>query len=351
MLNRNIKGLQMSNAHLIWSECFLKHVAPAGHPEQSARALVMQKVAEEWISTGGSASEPSQATTEDLLQVHSRQHVEIIEKTSGSNFRFDQDTYASPESALIAKLAVGASVDAVEYALSGGPAVAFVRPPGHHAEQDRAMGFCLYNNIAIAASRALSSGCEKVAIVDYNVHHGNGTQWIFYDDPRVLYVSIHQYPFYPGTGAAEDVGLNDGVGYTVNIPLAAGAGDADYVLLFDRIVIPILQRFNPDLLLLSSGYDAHVSDPLGGMNLSTKGFAEIMRRLREVSEECCEGRMISLTEGGYNLSALDECLTATLEVMAGAAFESFVDSREANELAKSSLREVVSAQASFWPGL
>tara|TARA_Y100000588_G_C14258928_1_gene926732 strand:+ start:479 stop:1504 length:1026 start_codon:yes stop_codon:yes gene_type:complete len=341
----------MSNAHLIWSQRFLKHVPPVGHPEQVARASVMQKVAEGWISDGGSASEPNQGAAEHILRVHSRQHFENIEKTAGSNFRFDQDTYASPESSLVAKLAVGASIDAVDYALSGKPAVAFVRPPGHHAEQDRAMGFCFYNNIAIAASYALSSGRKKIAIVDYDVHHGNGTQWMFYDDPRVLYISIHQYPFYPGTGAADDVGRNDGAGFTVNIPLAAGAGDADYMLLLNRLVIPILRQFNPDLLLLSSGYDAHVDDPLGGMNLSTRGFAEIMRKLREVSDECCEGRIITVTEGGYNLGVLEECLAVTLEIMAGVTFDSFEGNRKAEELAETSLDKVLSAQSSFWPGL
>jgi len=341
----------MSDTHLIWSQQFLRHVTPVGHPEQPARASVMQRVAENWMFGGGSASEPSQGTMEHILRVHSRQHFENIETSSGSNVRFDQDTYASPESSLIAKLAVGASIDAVDYALSGNPTVVFVRPPGHHAEQDRAMGFCLYNNIAIAASHALSSGCEKIAIVDYDVHHGNGTQWMFYDDPRVLYISIHQYPFYPGTGAADDVGRNGGAGFTVNIPLAAGAGDADYMLLLTRLVIPILKRFNPDLLLLSSGYDAHVSDPLGGMNLSTRGFSEIIKGLQEVSEECCQGRIIAVTEGGYNLGALEECLAVTLETMTGATFDSFEGDREATELAQTSLSKVVSAQASFWPGL
>ena len=242
---------------LFSSDLFVEHETPSGHPERSERATVMRILAREWADRGGVVAAPEAVTTQALLRVHNQQHLDTVAATAGRRVRLDPDTYTSPKSEVIARLAAGAAVGTVEHVLGSGTAVAFVRPPGHHAERDRVMGFCLYNNIAIAAAHALTRGLDKVAIVDYDVHHGNGTQWMFYDDPRVLYVSVHQYPFYPGTGAADDVGIGRGAGYTVNIPLESGAGDEDYRLVFERVVLPILEAFAPDLLLLSAGYDAH----------------------------------------------------------------------------------------------
>ena len=257
---------------LLASERFTAHATPVGHPERPERATVMADVARQWANAGGAVAVPEPVTTAALLRVHDQQHIETIASTSGRLVRLDPDTYASPESDAVARLAAGAAVTAIDHVVDGGGrALAFVRPPGHHAERDRAMGFCLYNNIAVAAAHALTRGLDKVAIVDYDVHHGNGTQWMFYDDPRVLYISLHQYPFYPGTGAVDDVGRGSGAGFTVNVPLEAGAGDADYDLVFRTAVLPILEAFRPDALLLSAGYDAHDRDPLGGMHLSTAG--------------------------------------------------------------------------------
>src|SRR5207302_244082 len=156
------------------------------------------------------------------------------------------------------------------------PAFALVRPPGHHAERNRAMGFCLYNNIAVAAAHAIARGLDRVAVVDIDVHHGNGTQWMFYDDPHVLYVSSHQYPFYPGTGAADEVGTGAGEGFTVNVPLEAGATDADYEVVYHEAVVPVLEEFSPQLVLVSAGFDAHERDPLGAMRLTTAGYAAVV---------------------------------------------------------------------------
>ena len=249
---------------LVTSDRFIDHVTPAGHPERPARAEVMASVASQWAAGGGATADPTAVGTVALLRVHDSDYVEAIASTAGRTMRLDPDTYASADSATVARLAAGAALVGVEHVLDRrGRAVAFLRPPGHHAERGRAMGFCLFNNVAIAAAHALARGLHKVAIVDYDVHHGNGTQWMFYDDPRVLYVSLHQYPFYPGTGAAQDVGTGAGAGFTVNIPIEAGAGDADYDLLFSSAVLPVLDAFGPELLLLSAGYDAHVRDPLG----------------------------------------------------------------------------------------
>jgi acetoin utilization deacetylase AcuC-like enzyme len=205
-------------------------------------------------------------------------------------------------------------VQAAELALAQKQiAFAFVRPPGHHAERDKAMGFCLYNNVAVAAAAALAAGVEKVAVVDIDVHHGNGTQWIFYDDPRVLYISSHQFPFYPGTGAAEEAGHGAGAGFTVNIPLEAGATDADYDLVYRAIAVPVLQQFAPGLTLISAGFDAHEADPLASMRMTAGGYARILARLR--SAALASGGLALTTEGGYDLQALRECLQAALAVL------------------------------------
>ena len=194
--------------------------------------------------------------------------------------------------------------------------LALVRPPGHHAERDRAMGFCLFNNVAVAAAHARSLGAERVAIVDYDVHHGNGTQHIFEGDPSVLYVSLHQFPYYPGTGAADEIGAGAGAGFTVNLPLEAGATDEDYRLVFADVVLPVLRQFKPDLVLVSAGFDAHERDPLAGMRLTTGAFAAMTMELRQVAEECCGGRIVAVTEGGYDLQALGASLDAVVRVLA-----------------------------------
>ena len=194
--------------------------------------------------------------------------------------------------------------------------MAVVRPPGHHAERNRAMGFCLFNNIAIAAAHARARGLHRVAIVDYDVHHGNGTQWTFYDDPAVLFISSHQYPYYPGTGAAGETGARDGKGYTVNLPLAAGATDADYDLVYSRLAIPILKRFCPELILISAGFDAYKDDPLAGMRLSADYFGHLTAALVAVAGECSGGRIVAITEGGYDLKGLADSLRSSIAALA-----------------------------------
>ena len=298
---------------LIGSGRFIEHQTPEGHPEQSARARVMQEVSRRWVERGGDLTPPRPATRSELVRVHTPAYVDQIAATAGIGVRLDADTYASTESYDVALYAAGAAVAAVEHTLAeGAPAIAFVRPPGHHAERDRAMGFCLFNNVAVAAASARTSGVDRVAVLDYDVHHGNGTQWMFYDDPNVLYVSLHQYPFYPGTGAATDVGRGAGVGFTLNVPLEAGAGDADYDRAMRELVGPIVTAFAPELILLSAGYDAHARDPLGGMRLSTAGYASMTAHVQRLAESCCAGRLAAVTEGGYDLNALDACLESTL---------------------------------------
>ena len=305
---------------LVSSPRFGDHETPDGHPEQPARAQVMSEVSRRWAESGGAVAVPRRARREELVRVHDADHVDKVASTAGQRLRLDADTYTSAESYDIALEAAGAALMAVEHTLeTGAPAMALVRPPGHHAEAGRAMGFCLFNNIAVAAAAARAAGCDRVAVIDYDVHHGNGTQWMFYEDPSVLYVSVHQFPFYPGTGDATETGRAAGVGTTLNVPLEAGAGDADYDRAMRVLVAPLMRAFNPDVMLLSAGYDAHERDPLGGMLVSTAGFRSLTAQVQQLATTCCAGRLAVVTEGGYDLAALGDGLDATVRQLADAS--------------------------------
>lgn len=299
---------------LITSPRFEEHVTPPGHPERMERAGVFNAVAARWVRNGGRTVGPRPATREELERVHDAGYLDTLASTAGRAVMLDADTFTSPESLEIAALAAGAAIRAAEHALEHRePAFALVRPPGHHAEADKAMGFCLYNNVAVAAAAARARGIARVAIVDFDVHHGNGTQWMFYGDPNVLYVSSHQFPFYPGTGAADETGVREGVGFTFNIPLAAGATDGDYAKAYAAVAAR-LEQYGPQLLLISAGYDAHEDDPLASMRVTTEGYAAIVRSLRESAARTgCPIAVV--TEGGYDLAALRACLDATVDVL------------------------------------
>lgn len=328
-------------------------MTPPGHPEQPERAHVFDVVAADFIARGGRVIEPAAATREQLARVHSDAHLDRIAATAGKPSMLDADTFTSPDSYEIAGLAAGAAVQAARHAVATGEvACALVRPPGHHAERDRPMGFCLYNNVAVAAADAIASGLRRVAIVDIDVHHGNGSQWMFYDDPRVLYLSSHQFPFYPGTGAADETGRGDGAGFTVNIPLEAGATDADYDLVYRELAAPVLSRFAPQLTLISAGYDAHESDPLASMRMTAAGYGQIVRRIR--AAVAGSGAMAIVTEGGYDLPALRECLEATIDVLGSeqdAAQDAPGVSTTPAPRGQRALAAVRAAQSPFWRGL
>ena len=305
---------------LVASASFARHVTPPGHPERVERAQVLDGVANRWALRGGRTISPRRATDDELLRVHTPGCVERLAGTAGQSVMLDPDTFTSPDSFDIALLAAGATVQAAEHAIATRePAFALVRPPGHHAEADRAMGFCFFNNVAVAAAAMLDGGLERIAVVDIDVHHGNGTQAIFYEEPRVLYVSTHQFPFYPGTGAADEIGAGDGRGFTVNVPMDAGSTDADYALVHREIVVPILEQFRPELLLVSAGFDAHERDPLASMRMTTDGFGSIVQDLVDVASH--HGSLAMVTEGGYDLSALAACLERSVEVLSGRAPE------------------------------
>lgn len=295
------------------SSRFDEHTTPPGHPERPERAQAMQAVAERWREQGGDVRDVRAATREELARIHTAEYLDLVESARGRPAQLDPDTYTSPESVEIAELAAGAAIEAARLAREGSPAFAFVRPPGHHAEPDKAMGFCLYNNIAVAAADLLASGTTKLAIVDIDVHHGNGTQWAFYSDPRVLFISSHQFPFYPGTGAANETGSGAGEGFTLNIPLAAGAGDAEYDDEYGAVVRPALELFQPEVLLISAGFDTWIHDPLAGMRVTADGFARIFGHLRDAAGATCGSRVMLVTEGGYDLAGLQTGLQAGLD--------------------------------------
>jgi acetoin utilization deacetylase AcuC-like enzyme len=300
------------------SSRFADHLTPPGHPERVERFEAMQAAVHAFRARGGQVAAPRRASDAELARVHDADYVSLIRETAGRATALDPDTVTSPESYDVAALAAGAVLSAVEHVLDSGPGtcgLAVVRPPGHHAERNRAMGFCLFNNIAIAARHARARGLSRVAIVDYDVHHGNGTQWSFYDDPSVLFISSHQYPFYPGTGAATDIGNGAGLGFTVNLPCVAGATDADYERMYSRVALPVLRQFKPELILVSAGFDAHEDDPLGGMRVTTPYFGHLTAALVGVAEECCQGKVVAVTEGGYDLRALGASLATTMEAL------------------------------------
>jgi acetoin utilization deacetylase AcuC-like enzyme len=299
---------------LVDDPLFAEHRAPAGHPERAerlhaARAAVAR--AELELRRVDLAARP--ATTEELARVHSERYLNELDQAAGRSGYFDADTYYTEASVDAARTASGAALVLTDALLDGSAnfGVALLRPPGHHARPDGAMGFCLLNNVAVAAAHARARGCERVAIVDFDVHHGNGTQEIFYADPSVLYVSLHQFPFYPGSGAAEETGRGSGRGYTVNVPLSAGAGDAAYGAAIERVVGPILEAYRPELLLFSAGFDAHQRDPLAQMEMTENGFRALVRRtIAAVGPTVGVGLVL---EGGYDLIGLGASLAAAVE--------------------------------------
>jgi len=264
---------------------------------------------------------PRPATIEELALVHHEEYIADIRGTAerGGGW-LDADTVMSADSYEAALYAAGGAIVATEAVMNGevNSAFALVRPPGHHATSRRAMGFCLFNNVAIAAKYALEEfGLEHILIIDFDVHHGNGTQEAFYDNPQVLYISTHQYPFYPGTGSVEETGIEMAAGTTVNIPLPAGCGDVEYERVFQQIVVQTAERFRPQLILVSAGYDPHWADDLALMQVSVAGFAQMAKIVKGLAAELCEGRLVFTLEGGYNLTALAASVKATFEALLG----------------------------------
>jgi len=291
--------------------------------------------------------------------VHDPHYVDrVLDTAEKTRVRFDPDTVTSPKTYKAAWMAAGGVMEAVRAVLAGeiSNAFALIRPPGHHALRDQAMGFCIFNNLAIGACYALKThGLERVLIVDWDLHHGNGIQSIFYDDPRVLYFSLHRYPFFPWTGGPEEVGQGNGEGYTVNVPLEFGCSDADYANVFRNLLLPIARRYRPEIVLVAAGFDIHHADPLRSMKVSEAGFARMTDLLMEMTRELCGGKLVLALEGGYDADALRDSVAAVLWELTGMSKMKRDEMRELEDsqfqtIAKT-IEQVKTIQRKYWSDL
>ena len=309
----------MAKTAVVVDKEYLKHHPGDAHPERPERIKVLLDLADELDRGKFSLLAPKPANRTDIEATHGRDYVRLIEATAAHDvYALDGDTLTCRDSFGVSILAVGGMlhlIDAIA-AQEVQNGFALVRPPGHHALRHRAMGFCLFNTMAIAAEYVKRAhGAKKIMIMDWDVHHGNGTQDAFYDDPSVLFISTHQFPFYPGSGAVNEVGIEAGEGYTLNIPLPAGCADAEYLQVFQEIVVPAADRFEPEWILVSAGFDPHRRDPLGGMGVTEAGFGVMARRLLSLAERFAGARIAFLLEGGYDLTGLKNSVAAVLDAM------------------------------------
>ncbi len=339
---------------------YLQHETSAYHPESPKRLEAIYKMLEAPDMQGKFLEiEPRCATSEEIGMVHHAGYIESVKRTAGlAHCYLDPDTETSPESCNAAKLAAGGLCNAIDCIMEGKVrnAFAFVRPPGHHAEGDRAAGFCLFNNVAIGAMHAVRKyNLERVLIVDWDLHHGNGTQHSFYEDNRIVYFSTHQYPFYPGTGSVYEIGKGKGLGFTINVPLSQGPGDAEFLCIYEKLLKPVALEFRPEFILVSAGFDIYYQDPLGGMKVTPRGFADMTRVIMNIAEACCNGRMAVILEGGYHIQGLTDSVKAVLYEMNDETGKTEGELAEAARAANPAIERVikmVSDQlAPFWKSL
>jgi acetoin utilization deacetylase AcuC-like enzyme len=334
------------DAAVIWHEAYAEHDT-GGHPEGPDRvAYVVQHLEGTDLWARLAVVTPEPATEEDVLLVHTPFHLSLVKGAAEGNGRWlDPDTFVSPRSYEIALLAVGGVLEATRLWDRGLVAFALIRPPGHHATPDRAMGFCLFDNIAIAAARLLMQGYERVAIVDWDVHHGNGTQAAFYAEPRVLFVSLHQWPHYPGSGFFTECGEGAAEGTKVNLPLPAGCTDGDYAAAFTAVVEPVVRQFRPQALLVSAGMDIHRVDPLGEMRVTEDGFAQMALRCVRLAQDLCDGKLAFVLEGGYDRAATASSVEAVLRAVLD---ERAPEAGAGTERGAAAVERARETQAAYW---
>ncbi len=339
---------------------YLNHEANTYHPESPQRLEVLYKMLQEPDMRGKyQEMKPRMATQEELELIHLPNYVKQVASTATREFTMlDPDTYACSKSYEAAKLAAGGTLVALDKVWGGewNNAFALIRPPGHHAESNRAMGFCLFNNVAIAAKYALKTyKIKRVLIIDWDLHHGNGTQHSFYDRADILYFSSHQFPYYPGTGNVQEVGSGDGKGFTVNIPLSPGPGDAEYMQIFEKILEPIALEYKPEIIFVSAGFDIYYQDPLGGMQVTPMGFANLTRILLEIAQKTCNGKVVFVLEGGYHLEGLRDSVNKALKTMRGDLLANGRDESIRNKvdplMIDPIIKRVKEAQKPYWKNL
>lgn len=337
---------------LVHDPIFQEHDPGSFHPESPRRLAVLDRALDKWPGLEKTVRIPLRAATqEELARVHQKSHINRIASTDGREMALDMDTRTSPGSYNAALYAAGSLIDLCDAALDGKVTngIAFVRPPGHHATPVRAMGFCLFNNVAVAAAHLIQARkLERILIVDWDVHHGNGTEDAFFMDPKVLYFSVHQAPFYPGTGQVNTVGRAEGEGFTINVPLSSGHNDSDYISIFENLLAPVARQFKPQFILISAGFDAHREDPLGGEGLSSLGYAAMTRVLLEIADEFCPGCVVAVLEGGYNPEAEARAGIATMEAMQGSTEADKLRQAAQDAERPRSLKEAIAVQQRYW---
>jgi acetoin utilization deacetylase AcuC-like enzyme/formylglycine-generating enzyme required for sulfatase activity len=320
MVNNN-EAQRTSKTGFLYDDIYLEHKTTEGHPEAPQRLVaIVERLKAKGLYRQLFPLTPSPAPLECLTTVHTREYIERAKKSCEGNLRYldSMDTPVSPKSYEAALAAAGGVITAIDAVMEGKITNAFcaIRPPGHHATKDEAMGFCIFNNVAVGTRYIQKKhNVSKILIVDWDVHHGNGTQAMFYDDPGVLYFSVHQYPFYPGTGSEAEKGSGKGLNYNINVPLPAGSGDGDYLRVFEEKLKPAALAFSPDFVLISAGFDAHKDDLLGGMEVTAQGFAQLTQFAKGIAEMCCEGRLVAVLEGGYGLHGLAASVEAHIRVL------------------------------------
>ena len=340
----------MLRTGIVRDAAFLEHDTGPGHPERAERLRALARILEATPRPGLVPIAARDARRDELLRVHTPEHVDRVEATAGrARDAFDADTPTSARSYEAAVRAAGGVIALVDAIASGtvDNGFALVRPPGHHAERLRPMGFCLFNNVALAAAHLRARhGFERILVVDWDVHHGNGTQHAFWRDPSVLFLSSHQYPFYPGTGGPDDVGEGEGEGFTLNLPFPGGYGDRQYVEAYLEVVEPVARSFRPDFVLVSAGFDAHRRDPLAGMEMSEAGFAALARIVLRVARDHCSNRLAAVLEGGYDLTGLTRSVDAVLGEMSGQSLDEPVSPPE--EGGKPSIGRALEIARHYW---